>query len=246
MLKLQEKPRLSRVVIFLISMSAVSHVHAVTVEFQDENYEFTVEERDVVQSIADDTEIEVRKLLPSLDTDIVLVVSSSKYVIDITGEGGMAMSAGQVLWTVDHERPGGVIGIANAHLRHTLFHEFHHLVRGWLIEGGMPKNSFMVGVVSEGMATAFARDFSGEDAPWSKYPDDVDGWVYELQSVATGDRYAEWMFLHPDGRKWIGYRAGTFLVDLAMEATGKNSADLVNVSADEIIELGKLPRLPGA
>jgi hypothetical protein len=47
------------------------------------------------------------------------------------------------------------------------------------------------------------------------------------------------MFKHPDGRLWIGYRAGTYLVDRAMAKSGKTSVSLLTVPVQEIVEMGK-------
>jgi uncharacterized protein YjaZ len=91
------------------------------------------------------------------------------------------------------------------------------------------------------MATAFARDYSGEKAPWAEYPADVEEWVRQLQNLPSEARYEEWMFAHPDGRRWIGYRAGTFLVDQAMARAKKTSIDLIGASAQEIIDMGSRP-----
>jgi hypothetical protein len=46
------------------------------------------------------------------------------------------------------------------------------------------------------------------------------------------------MFDHPDGRRWIGYRTGTYLVDRAMAGSGKSTIDLLGATAAEIIEMG--------
>jgi hypothetical protein len=46
-----------------------------------------------------------------------------------------------------------------------------------------------------------------------------------------------WLFEHPDGRRWIGMRAGTFLVDCAMKATGQTSADLVRTPTAALIAM---------
>jgi uncharacterized protein YjaZ len=93
-------------------------------------------------------------------------------------------------------------------------------------------------VVSEGMATAFERDAAGWRPPWGEYPaGEVAGWVDELRAVAGFETYATWMFRHPDGRRWIGYRAGTYLTDQAMAASGRSAAELVSTPTDEILSL---------
>ena len=94
-------------------------------------------------------------------------------------------------------------------------------------------------VVSEGMATAFERDFAGASPPWGDYPDDISTWVDELIALPMSafGSYAKWMFKHPDGRRWIGYRAGTYIVDQAMAASGLSSAELVLTGTAEVLQL---------
>lgn len=102
--------------------------------------------------------------------------------------------------------------------------------------GELPK-TFMHGVVSEGLATAFERDAAGSSPPWGEYPPEVRGWVDELLALPSDVNYVEWMFLHPDGRRWIGYRAGTFIADQAIKTSGSTAAELVNTSTEEILRL---------
>ena len=49
--------------------------------------------------------------------------------------------------------------------------------------------------------------------------------------------YAEWMFRHPDGRRWIGYRAGTYIADRAMKATELSAAELAITPTARVLEL---------
>src|SRR5207249_1562042 len=105
----------------------------------------------------------------------------------------------------------------------------------WLANGGQPRTSFMDGVVSEGLATAFERDFGGRRPPWGEYPEDVRQWVSELLDLPSSAPYHQWMFQHPDGRRWIGYRAGTYIADRAIAASGRSAAELVLVATDEIL-----------
>jgi len=142
------------------------------------------------------------------------------------------------------DRPEGAPAIAAGHLRSTMFHESHHLVRGWVLEGRAPSISFMDAVVAEGLATAFARDTTGTKAAWAVYPEDVAAWVKELTALpntgATWSRYNDWMFRHPDGRQWIGYRAGTYIADRAMRSSGKSAAQLARVPTPEVLRLAGL------
>lgn len=192
----------------------------------------------VVRELADAAVTELRELLPGLaDTITLTVVVGGPLVIPDTGDGGASMAPGAVTWAVDAARPGGIAGVARRYLRATLFHELHHQARGWVMHGSTLPTWFMEGVVSEGLATAFARDEAGEDAPWAKYPDDVDRSVQELLQLPDDANYLHWMFFHPDGRPWIGYRAGTYLADQAITASGMTAAELVNVDSREIVRL---------
>jgi uncharacterized protein YjaZ len=97
--------------------------------------------------------------------------------------------------------------------------------------------SLMDRVISEGMATAFERDFAGATYPWGQYPDDVAAWVTELMALPKDAPRDHWMSRHPDGRRWIGYKAGTYLVDRAIKASGKSAAELVSASTEDVIRM---------
>lgn len=214
---------------------------AVDIEFSSviKDYHFSAEEQALIQSLANEAESDIRQLLPSLDKKLTLLVEASTLVIPDTGELGGAVSPGVVKWTVDPSRPGGVNKIAKTFLRHTLFHEFHHLARGYVFAGGNEVKTFMDAVLSEGLGTAFARDYSGADAPWAKYPPEAADWLAEVKAVKGLQKYDQWMFLHPDGRSWIGYKVGTYLVDQAMKASGKSTVELLMYSTDELIKLAE-------
>jgi uncharacterized protein YjaZ len=200
-------------------------------------YVFVEDVRLAVQEVCQATEPELRALLPALPPRVELLVAAGTRVIPETGETGSAVTPRLVVWTVDPTRPEGVESIVRARLRHTLFHEFHHLVRGWVLYGGELPESFMHGVVCEGLATAFERDAAGSDPPWGAYPEDVESWVTELLRLPSSASYNDWMFQHPDGRRWIGYRAGTFIADRAIQSSGLSAAELAQTPTDEILRM---------
>jgi len=205
-------------------------------------YPFTATERRVIARVAGDAAREARQHLPALAAQITLRVQSGKDVIPELGATGVAGPPDWVLWTVDADRPEGVVKIAEAHLRAALFHEFHHLVRG----ATLPPHTLMDHVIFEGMATAFERDFAGASPPWGQYPDDVSTWVDELLMQPPGTGPADWIAKqHEDGRRWIGMRAGTYLVDVAMKKLHRTSAELVSTPTEAILTQrndGKLER----
>jgi hypothetical protein len=203
---------------------------------------FTAEERRVIQREGDAALAEIAGVLPGVPARIELLVQAGAQVIPETGDGGAALAPGQIGWTVDPTRPGGVAELARTRLRFTLFHEVHHLVRGWTMAGQTAGTRMIDAAVSEGMATAFERDAAGSKPPWGDYPaDDVAGWVEDLLGVTGGLRdYTTWMFYHSDGRRWIGYRSGTYLVDQAIAASGRSAGDLVHATTDEILGLAAI------
>ncbi len=211
---------------------ACSDLRQVRVEFSSRGHQFTFLERRTIQQIANDTAPEVRRHLPALPTNLLLMVRHGTNVVPEIGATADAM-IDSVMWTVDTTRPEGVRAIANAQLRSTLFHDLHHVVRG----ATQPIGTLMDYVITEGLATAFERDFAGEQRPWADYPPDVAAWVGELQALPADVEREPWLFRHPDGRRWIGYKAGTYIVDQAMKNTGKTSAQLVAVSTQEVLAL---------
>jgi hypothetical protein len=212
----------------------------VTVEFDDDNREnFSEETRAVIMEIALNAEADARRLLPQFPTEILLTISAGSFVVAETGSGGASLEPGHIEWTVDTTRPEGAENIARSYLRSTLFHEMHHQARGWAITGGGPVTSFMDAVVSEGMATVFEREFAGSNPLYGDYPEDIDDWVDELLTLGMSafESYPQWMFQHTDGRRWIGYRAGTYIVDQAIVESGLSSVEMVLMPTEEVLGL---------
>lgn len=215
----------------IVASFGLSDARAITVVYPDsEGYMFSQAERQAIRTIADETEREVRAVLPVLPDDLRLEVREGDDVNQSTGHGAQVLGPGVVAFIVDASRAEGVESIVQAQLRAALFHEMHHLARG------MPM-VFMDTVISEGMATVFARDFAGVNTPWSQYADEVADWAKELRALEPGFQYADWMFTHPDGRRWIGYTVGTYLVDRAVAVSGSSAAELATVPTSDILEL---------
>lgn len=204
-----------------------------------DGYRFTREERALIRSIADSTMREVRRVLPGVPPELILRVNPGSKVIPETGENGTTAPPNVVYWTVDPHRPGGVAAVADAWLRGSLFHEIHHLVRG---NASVPQVSLMDAVVDEGLATAFERDFAKVPVPWGDYPENVSAWLAELMALPQDAPHDRWFSRHPDGRRWIGYKVGTYLADRATRASGRSSAELVSEPAIEIVRMALAAR----
>lgn len=204
---------------------------------RSESYTFSRADRSAIARIFNATAIEARKILPGLPLQLELTVRPEA-VTGETGTTATAMSPTAVMWTVDPNHREGVIAIAQKELRATLFHEFHHLVRS---AAGTP-DTIIERAVLEGMATAFERDYGGVKRPWGEYGDDVGASEAELLALPSGAPVRDWMFSHPDGRRWIGYRVGTAWVDRAIAKSGRSSADLVATPTADILRLAGVTR----
>ena len=203
----------------------------------DDQRFFPSDARRVIAEICEATDGEVRKLLPILSDEIELAAETGTRVIAETGETATAVSGRRIRWIVNPALYGGLASIAGAQLRCTLFHELHHVARGAVMEANGPKPALMDAVVSEGLATVFERDAAGRRSPWSEYPPEVTSWVEELLRVPAAASYRSWMFRHPDGRRWIGYRAGAYIADRARQNAGLSAVDLVRASTYEVLGL---------
>ena len=191
----------------------------------------------LITEVALATVTEAREHLPDLPSRLVLLVYAGTNVIPETGIGSAAIAPSVIACTFDPAHHAGVTGVVMKELRPTLLHELHHIARGFVMYSGRPATTFMDFVVSEGLATAFERDVGGHLAPWGNYPDNVREWVKELLSLPISASYRDWMFQHPDGRRWIGYRAGTYLADRAMAALGMSAGELARIDTGEVLRL---------
>ena len=201
--------------------------------YRYDGYTFSGAEQRTIRAIAEDAVRDVRVLLPNLPAHLIIRVNPGTKMIDEIGSSSSLSTPNVIYWDVDPSRPGGAAGIARAHLRATLFFHLHRLAR----LKHRSDATLMDHVVSLGMATAFERDAGGKTYPWGQYPSEVTAWVTELIALPATANLNHWMFRHPDGRRWVGIRAGTYLVDRVMSASGKSAAELISLSSAEIIRL---------
>jgi uncharacterized protein YjaZ len=119
-------------------------------------------------------------------------------------------------------------------VRPTVFHEFNHAAR---FHKPILHATFLDGCILEGLANVFAREYTNEKAPWAEYPSEVTDWMNELIKVGEAADYEEYMYTHPDGRRWIGYRVGTYIVDTAIKLSGESILKLSSMECAEIVKL---------
>ena len=143
--------------------------------------------------------------------------------------------------------PGGISAAAQSALSSTIFHEFHHLDRGWTIQGNKFGAGIPIAAVNEGLASVFAEEYTGVyfEAAFS-YPENAAEWLEEILALPVDADYSTWMMgEHPDGRNSIGYRVGRYIVHQATANSGKSILELSSLAPKEILRLAETPPVGG-
>lgn len=221
--------------------SKKSSIKNVDVVFQEDSLTFTESQKVFIREVISNTEEEVRNLLPDLPDSIQVIVENVDWNLDIVnGVTGRTETNHPplVLVQISNNYQGGVIDSVYQGIKSTIFHEFHHLSRGWAIQD----NKFSYGIpnamVNEGLAVAFTEIYTGNINEVNSYTEEADLWVKEILDLPLNASYSDWvMGEHPDGRTYIGYRTGNFLIRRAMNNSGKSILELSNLMPDEIIKL---------
>jgi len=223
------------------SNSKKSPIANVVVVFQEDSLKFTEPQKVFILEVIRNSEEEVRNLLPNLPDSIKVIVENVDWNLNIVnGVTGRTETNHPplVLVQISNNYQGGVIDSVYQGIKSTIFHELHHLSRGWAIQD----NEFSYGIpnamVNEGLAVAFTEIYTGNINEVNAYTDEADNWVKEILALPLDASYSHWvMGEHPDGRTYIGYRTGNFMVRRAMNNSGQSILELSNLMPNEIIKL---------
>lgn len=223
------------------SNSKKSPIVNMDVVFQEDSLKFTESQKIFISKVISKSEEEVRKLLPNLPDSIKVIVENVDWNLDIvSGVTGRTETNNPplVLVQISNNYKGGVIDSVYQGIKSTIFHELHHLSRGWAIQD----NKFSYGIpnamVNEGLAVVFTEVYTGNINEVNAFTDEADNWVKEILALPLDASYSDWvMGEHPDGRTYIGYRTGNFLVRRAMNNSGKTILELSELMPNEIIKL---------
>ena len=223
------------------SNSKKSPLANVDVVFQEDSLRFTEPQKVFINEVISNSEEEVRDLLTKLPDGIKVIVEAVDWDLDIVGGVTGRTETNNpplVLVQISHNYKGGVIDSVYQGIKSTIFHEFHHLSRGWAIQD----NKFSYGIpnamVNEGLAVAFTEIYTGNINEVNSYTEEADLWVKEILDLPLDASYSDWvMGEHPDGRTYIGYRTGNFSVRKAMTKSRKTILELSELMPDEIIIL---------
>jgi len=194
--------------------------------------------QELVRTTAAEVARSVDGLLPGLGERIrISVVTIERDLSSVGGVAGRADAPGEVLIELSATYPGGLGEAVRAGLRTALYHEFHHLVRGWTMRENRFGPGIPVAMVNEGLASVFADTYSGTAFERFEYPDEVAAWLAELLTLPVDANYNMWMNEHPDGRIAMGYRTGRYVVHEAMRRSGRSILELSQLSPEEVLAL---------
>lgn len=178
------------------------------------------------------------KLLPFAHERITFIVQPREYwLADITKDNGRTLNAGMIEVAFDPKtaltNPSKLLG----QVQPLVLHEMNHAAR---YNKKIMFKTFLENCVNEGVAVVFTREYVGFKAPWDKYPKEVTGWLKEIQEAGKCIDTYHYMFMHPDGRPWIGYKVGTYIVDQAMKNSGKSVIELTKLECADILKLARV------
>ncbi|TAH35173.1 hypothetical protein EYC59_02510 [Candidatus Saccharibacteria bacterium] len=179
---------------------------------------------------------DVTELLPFGSSQVNFFVQPRAYnLIDETHDNGHTHNSEFIEIAFDPEYfVGQPEAVLKSHIQGTVFHEMNHAARYNL---GIWHESFLDSCLLEGLATVFEREYAETTPLWGAYPSNCDEWLQEVQRLGEGIDTGQYMFAHEDGRKWIGYKIGTYLVDQALQRSGKTIVELTQLTCSDIMNL---------
>lgn len=213
--------------------------------FDTQNFSFKEKQKAQINDAMQAQFKKIKKLLPQLSDSINITIYPHKtyHIISETGDGGYSAAPEWVAMFVNPWFKGGLEVALKSLVCGTLYHELHHVAAGYTFADEEWNTHLLASTVYEGLGTVFERDFGGSKPLWGEYPDDIEKWLVDLRSAvkAPGYNYAHWSFEHPDGRKWIKYRVGTYIVDQAIKNNPTETAvTLVRTPVVKILKMAGL------
>ncbi len=181
---------------------------------------------------------EAAKLLPFGSRYVNFFVQPRTYgLIESTGDNAHTYNSEFIELAFDPTRDKKGMETIVSGVRYGVYHEMNHAAR---FNISIYHVTFLDTCIMEGLATVFTRDYAGEKALWAKYPKNVEDWMREI--IDKNDLFAwqHYSFKHPDGRQWIAYKVGTYIIDQAMKRSGKSVIELTQIECAEILKLAKI------
>ena len=214
--------------------------NGVSIVFKKGSDQLDESDKLLVENIISDAETKIRNLLPTLPKDIKVVVSiTEENVNQLNGINGRTERNNTALIFIEISKayPKGITAAINDGLEILVYHEFHHLSRGWAIRDNKFKQGIDVAAINEGLAVVFSETFTNKKLEANAYTSNTESWVHEIIELRKNANYRKWMFEHPDGRTAIGYRTGNYIITKALQKSNKSILEISNLSPELIYSL---------
>jgi hypothetical protein len=163
------------------------------------------------------------------------------------GTGGWAATSDVMKVCFDTRAQRYSVGEMYERIRSTASHEATHIAS---IHNAAPYDeSLITALIYEGIATSFQQNpqhTAGVQMPFGRYYDMTDGTLRgaleEILALPPGIDQGEYLYKHPDGRKWIVYKTGTWVVDRLVRC-GWTYEELIATKPERVLEAFRsLPR----
>jgi predicted Zn-dependent protease DUF2268 len=188
--------------------------------------------------------VDARSVLLEIPADLTFIVQPHRYMAntDESAEFGSTPNDHLVMLLFDSGLPIPEVELLR-NIRRRVFHELVFIVR--YNRSLWSATDFLDDCLLEGLATAFVRDHANAGAPiWGQYErEEVKSLLEEVKTAATHNSFRKFDYMrrHPDGRRWIGIKVGTYLVDEAMKASGSPVEQLILMPMSNVRRLAGLP-----
>ena len=210
------------------------------VTFKKNSEQLNESDKLLVKNTIINSEKKIRKLLPNLPKDIKVVVSITSENIDqLNGINGRTErnNSALIFIEVSNVYAKGITAAIEDGLEVIVYHEFHHLSRGWAIRDNTFRQGIDVAAINEGLAIIFSEKYTHKKLEANAFTKETSNWVNEIIRLPKNANYGKWMFKHPDGRTAIGYRTGNYIVTKALQKTKSDILELSKLSPQEIYKL---------
>lgn len=237
--------RLSTVLIILLlllpalaSPQSAESPGGLEIIFENTTDSLSAAEQGRITSLIRQAEAEVRTLLPELPDRIrVSVGTLDRDLTSVGGVTGRADDPVTVVIYISTASEPGVSAAIETGLKPVLYHEFHHLARGWTIRGNSFPSGIPIAAVNEGLANVFSEIYTNTAFAGNAYPVDAASWWEEIRDLPVNANYGNWMVEHPDGRQAIGYKAGSYIIRELMANSQYSILDLSALSMEQLFSL---------
>ncbi len=184
------------------------------------------------------------EFLPTLSPHLnILIRAHAENAVPDIAVGGRTYDSELILLSFDQSLPFGKDSLLGQ-LTSTTYHEANHAARfAWIAKAKLFEKSLLDWAIWEGLATVCERDYGKTIPLWSEYGDDktMHQWLADLKNAdKKDDAWGTWAFKREDGRNWLAYKVGTWIVDRAITNSKQTVGELTTIPAQKILKLADI------